>query len=126
MTLPTVVNNLNRDGWYNKTDDQPSRGARITIADITDLNDVSYRHLLLVEPEAFPPELITVSASSQDGSYGRLYKGRPGESNQSINWVRGAEDLYWERGHQKAHLRLITGRASSPNYPEMPHRPRRF
>ncbi len=242
--------------WYNKTDEQPSRGARITIADITDLGDVSYRHLLLVEPfegddgpdfgpaeydsgvaalhvggiawygpylyvadtvqglrvydmerifrpsnfddtsrigvsgdradahgylyavprigrfrltsescrvrfsfvgmnpESDPPVLITgeyitpeidgrlvtwpldpetheletregttraqeavvigqnraqgalwidgsfyVSASSQDGGHGRLYKGRPGVDNESINWVRGAEDLYWERSH---------------------------
>lgn len=37
--------------WYNRTEDQPTRGARITIADISDLQDVRYRHLLLVDPE---------------------------------------------------------------------------
>lgn len=37
-----------------------------------------------------------VSCSSQDGSFGRLYKGRPGSANASIPWVYGAEDLYHE------------------------------
>ena len=37
--------------WYNKTDDRPTRGARITVADIDDLQNVRYRHLLLVDPE---------------------------------------------------------------------------
>ncbi|TXD33905.1 hypothetical protein FRC98_20120 [Lujinxingia vulgaris] len=42
-----------------------------------------------------------VSSSSQDGSEGRLYKGRPGGQNTSVNWVYGAEDLYYERAHDR-------------------------
>ena len=42
-----------------------------------------------------------VSSSSQDGSDGRLYKGRPGGQNTSVNWVYGAEDLYYERAHDR-------------------------
>ncbi|RDV37842.1 hypothetical protein DV096_12060 [Bradymonadaceae bacterium TMQ3] len=42
-----------------------------------------------------------VSSSSQDGSNGRLYKGRPGGRNTSVNWVYGAEDLYYERAHDR-------------------------
>lgn len=38
-----------------------------------------------------------VSSSSQDGSNGRLYKGRPGQSNTSVKWVYGAEDIYLQR-----------------------------
>jgi hypothetical protein len=36
--------------WYHKTEEQPTRGARITVADISNLQDVRYRHLLLVDP----------------------------------------------------------------------------
>lgn len=38
-----------------------------------------------------------VSCSSQDGNRGRLYKGKPGQSNTSVNWVYGAEDVYFQR-----------------------------
>lgn len=38
-----------------------------------------------------------VSSSSQDGSNGRLYKGKPGQTNTSVNWVYGAEDVYLQR-----------------------------
>lgn len=37
--------------WYNNSDERPSRGVRLSLADVTDLNNVSYRHLLLVEPQ---------------------------------------------------------------------------
>ncbi|MFU8805349.1 MAG: hypothetical protein ACNA8W_16170, partial [Bradymonadaceae bacterium] len=36
--------------WYHKTDERPTRGVRISLADITDLGDVTYRHMLLVDP----------------------------------------------------------------------------
>lgn len=36
--------------WYDKTGAAPTKGARLSLADITDLSDVRYRHLLLVEP----------------------------------------------------------------------------
>ncbi|MFT5353184.1 MAG: cysteine-rich repeat protein [Polyangiales bacterium] len=36
--------------WYNNSDERPTRGVRISLADVTDLNDVRYRHLLLIEP----------------------------------------------------------------------------
>jgi len=36
--------------WYHKTEDRPTKGARISLADITNLASVGYRHLLLVEP----------------------------------------------------------------------------
>lgn len=38
-----------------------------------------------------------VSSSSQDGSNGRLYKGKPGATNTSANWIYGAEDVYLQR-----------------------------
>lgn len=36
--------------WYHRTDARPTKGARISLADLTDPDDVRYRHLLLVEP----------------------------------------------------------------------------
>lgn len=36
--------------WYHKTPERPTRGVRVSLADITNLNRISYRHLLLVEP----------------------------------------------------------------------------
>ncbi len=36
--------------WYHKTTARPTRGVRISLADITDLNNVKYRHLILVDP----------------------------------------------------------------------------
>ena len=36
--------------WYHKTDDRPTKGARISLVDLTDPDDIRYRHLLLVEP----------------------------------------------------------------------------
>ncbi|RAL20733.1 hypothetical protein DL240_15560 [Lujinxingia litoralis] len=42
---------------------------------------------------------VYVSSSSQDGNQGRLYRGRPGQANTSVNWVYGAEDLYYERAY---------------------------
>ena len=35
--------------WYHKTNDRPTKGARVSMAEITN-NGVSYRHLLLVVP----------------------------------------------------------------------------
>lgn len=35
-----------------------------------------------------------LSSSSQDGSDGRLYIAREGRTSTSVNWIRGAEDLY--------------------------------
>ena len=36
--------------WYHRTESRPTKGVRISIADTTDIDDVDYRHLLLVEP----------------------------------------------------------------------------
>lgn len=36
--------------WYHRTDERPTRGARITLADVSDLSSPRYRHLLLVDP----------------------------------------------------------------------------
>lgn len=36
--------------WYHKTTERPTRGVRISLTDITDLNNVTYRHLILVDP----------------------------------------------------------------------------
>lgn len=36
--------------WYHKTDERPTRGARLSLVDYTDPSDIRYRHLLLVEP----------------------------------------------------------------------------
>jgi len=41
---------------------------------------------------------LYISSSSQAGSFGRLYRTRPGFGESSISaWVYGAEDLYVER-----------------------------
>ncbi len=40
--------------WYHKTDERPTRGARVSLADITDPNNITYRHLLLVDPISTP------------------------------------------------------------------------
>lgn len=52
--------------WYNKTDARPTKGVRISLADITDLNAVKYRHLLLVEPTGTPanPSFKVVETAS--------------------------------------------------------------
>ena len=36
--------------WYNKTEARPTKGARVSLADLTDPDDINYRHILLVEP----------------------------------------------------------------------------
>ncbi len=36
--------------WYHKTESRPTKGARVSLADITDPDDIDYRHILLVEP----------------------------------------------------------------------------
>lgn len=38
--------------WYHKTDARPTKGVRLSLADVSDLSNVRYRHLLLVEPTA--------------------------------------------------------------------------
>ena len=40
--------------WYHKTDARPTKGVRVSLADITNLSDVDYRHLLLVQPTGTP------------------------------------------------------------------------
>ncbi|MCA9612378.1 MAG: hypothetical protein R3B99_19515 [Polyangiales bacterium] len=37
--------------WYHKTDARPTRGARLSLVDVSDLANPRYRHLLLVDPE---------------------------------------------------------------------------
>ncbi len=36
--------------WYHKTNARPTKGVRVSLADLTNLRDVDYRHLLLVVP----------------------------------------------------------------------------
>lgn len=59
--------------WYNNSDERPTRGVRISLADVTDTSDVSYRHLLLVEPTGTPasPDFGPVTT----GSGGALHAG---------------------------------------------------
>ena len=59
--------------WYHKTEDRPTKGARISLADITNLGSVAYRHLLLVEPtgSADSPDF----ESTETGSGNSLHAG---------------------------------------------------
>jgi cysteine-rich repeat protein len=52
--------------WYHKTDARPTKGVRLSLADISDLGDVDYRHLLLVEPTGTPesPDFAPVESGS--------------------------------------------------------------
>jgi cysteine-rich repeat protein len=36
--------------WYHKTEARPTKGVRVSLADLTDPDDINYRHILLVEP----------------------------------------------------------------------------
>lgn len=36
--------------WYHRTDARPTKGARISVVDVSDLSQPRYRHLLLVDP----------------------------------------------------------------------------
>jgi hypothetical protein len=36
--------------WYHKTNARPTKGVRVSLADLTQMNDVDYRHMLLVVP----------------------------------------------------------------------------
>jgi len=36
--------------WYHRTDARPTKGARISVVDVSDLSRPRYRHLLLVDP----------------------------------------------------------------------------
>ena len=42
-------------------------------------------------------EAIYISSSSQYNSFGRIYRTRVGQKSNITAWVRGAEDLYYER-----------------------------
>jgi hypothetical protein len=46
------VNNrrLQLVSWYHKTQARPTKGVRVSLADLTQFNDIDYRHLLLVVP----------------------------------------------------------------------------
>ncbi len=59
--------------WYHNSDDRPTKGVRISIADVTNLNNVTYRHLLLVEPTGTPD--APNFRSAQTGSGGALHAG---------------------------------------------------
>lgn len=54
--------------WYHKTEDRPTKGVRISVADVTDIADVDYRHMLLVEATGTPanPNFKPVETSSGD------------------------------------------------------------
>jgi len=59
--------------WYHKTDARPTKGARISLLDLTDVGEPSYRHLLLVDPverDGAP----TFGAAEYDGG-GALHAG---------------------------------------------------
>lgn len=59
--------------WYHNSDDRPTKGVRVSLADITNLSSVSYRHLLLVEPtgSVAAPNFKAVAT----GSGGALHAG---------------------------------------------------
>lgn len=62
--------------WYHKTDLRPTRGARISLADISDLNQVRYRHMLLVEPMEASDGSATFGPAQYDyGSNNALHAG---------------------------------------------------
>lgn len=52
--------------WYHRTEERPTKGVRISLADITNLADVDYRHLLLVQPTGTPaaPDFGPVESGS--------------------------------------------------------------
>ncbi len=54
--------------WYNRTDSRPTRGARVSLADTTDVTRVDYRHMLLVTPSGDPlrPDFGPVETGSGD------------------------------------------------------------
>ncbi len=54
--------------WYHKTEDRPTKGVRISVADVTDIAAVDYRHMLLVEATGMPdnPNFKPVETTSGD------------------------------------------------------------
>ncbi len=52
--------------WYHRTDARPTKGVRVSLADITNLSDVDYRHLLLIQPTGTPtaPDFGPVESGS--------------------------------------------------------------
>ncbi|WAS92624.1 hypothetical protein [Nannocystis punicea] len=57
--------------WYHNIDreptDPPARGVRLSLVDITDLDDVRYRHLLLVTPTGDGPDVNFEAANTKAG-----------------------------------------------------------
>jgi hypothetical protein len=52
--------------WYNKTDARPTKGTRLALADISDLGNVRYRLLLLVDPITDSNNKATYKEASYD------------------------------------------------------------
>ncbi len=52
--------------WYHATEEQPTKGVRLSLADITEIDNVTYRHLLLVEATGTPdnPDFKSVETTS--------------------------------------------------------------
>ena len=61
--------------WYNKTDDRPTKGVRISLVDISDLDNVSYRHMLLVEPFDDNGAINIGPAQNDYGDHNALHAG---------------------------------------------------
>ncbi len=61
--------------WYHKTDTRPTKGVRISLADITDLDNVSYRHMLLVEPLQGASGVDIGPAQNDYGDFNALHAG---------------------------------------------------
>ncbi len=54
--------------WYHRTDALPTKGVRVSLADITDLENVRYRHLLLVTPVGDGATVDFEAATYGDGA----------------------------------------------------------
>ena len=61
--------------WYHKTDDRPTKGARISLVDLTDADDIKYRHLLLAEPFQSGMDVQYRAASNDHGDQDALHAG---------------------------------------------------
>lgn len=57
--------------WYHKIElgpnDPPAKGVRLSLVDITDLDAIRYRHLLLVTPTGDGPDVNFVAANTKSG-----------------------------------------------------------
>ena len=61
--------------WYHKTEDRPTKGARISLFDLTDVDQPRYRHLLLVTPKENGSNIDFGPAEYEHGDRDALHAG---------------------------------------------------